>query len=95
MDCIVHGVTKSQTRLSDLHSTSLHNTMEGYHPHSTDKETDTGKNRWSLSHINWRFLEDAFVCLATLDRKKILIDLYLIIYFPLLEKYEPCVFLEA
>ena len=24
MDCIVHGVTKSQTRLSDFHFTSLH-----------------------------------------------------------------------
>ena len=24
MDCIVHGVTKSQTQLSDFHFTSLH-----------------------------------------------------------------------
>ena len=63
--------------------------MEGYHPHSTDKETDTGKlgtartsrKRGSLSHINCRFLEDSFVCQATSDRKKILIDLYLIIFF--------------
>ena len=27
MDCIVHGVTKSQTRLSDFHFTSLHSTQ--------------------------------------------------------------------
>ena len=28
MDCIVHGVAKSQTRLSDFHFTSLHSCLE-------------------------------------------------------------------
>ena len=28
MDCIVHGVAKDQTRLSDFHFTSLHSCLE-------------------------------------------------------------------
>ena len=39
MDCIVHGVTKSQIRLSDFHFTSLHFIFLGFPGGSDGKES--------------------------------------------------------
>ena len=41
MDCVVHGVTKSRTRLSDSHTLSLAHTP-GAHPQHTAKTSHQG-----------------------------------------------------
>ena len=30
MDCIVHGITKSQTRLSDFHTLTVHKNIQSF-----------------------------------------------------------------
>ena len=52
MDCIVHGVTRNQTRLSDFHFTSLHGCMWDFPGDSDSKESAYNAGDWVKS-LGW------------------------------------------
>ena len=56
MDCIVHGVAKSQTRLSDFHFTSLHFIHQCFKVLNLDKKIISKINEVETSSYQWRHL---------------------------------------
>ena len=52
MDCIVHGVAKNQTRLSDFHFTSLHVYTWDFPGDSDSKESACNAGDWVKS-LGW------------------------------------------
>ena len=62
MDCIVHGVAKSWTRLSDSHFTILIGEGEGERKAFVRKQVNFRKEKWALTRTDWRY--DTFVMMS-------------------------------